>query len=71
MIANAVNIPIILYNVPGRTGVNLKPCVVKELALIPNIIGIKEASGDIAQVAEITPCPPSERIGTIISSFPL
>ena len=53
MIANAVNIPIILYNVPGRTGVNLKPCVVKELALIPNIIGIKEASGDIAQVAEI------------------
>lgn len=53
MIANAVHLPIILYNVPGRTGVNLKPSVVKELSEIPTIIGIKEASGDISQVAEI------------------
>lgn len=53
-IAASVDLPIILYNVPGRTGVNLRPNVVKELSLIENIVGIKEASGDITQVAEIT-----------------
>lgn len=52
-IASSVKIPIILYNVPSRTGVNLKPTVVKQLSGIKNIIGIKEASGDISQVAEI------------------
>ena len=52
-IAASVDLPIILYNVPGRTGVNLRPNVVKELSLIENIVGIKEASGDITQVAEI------------------
>lgn len=53
LIASHVNLPIILYNVPGRTGVNLTPKVVAKLAKISNIIGIKEASGDISQVAEI------------------
>lgn len=52
-IANSVKLPIILYSVAGRTGVNLTPKVVQKLAQIPNIIGIKEASGDISQVAEI------------------
>ena len=52
-IANSVELPIILYSVAGRTGVNLTPKVVQKLAQIPNIIGIKEASGDISQVAEI------------------
>ena len=52
-IASSVKIPIILYNVPSRTGVNLKPHVVKRLSGIKNIIGIKEASGDFSQVAEI------------------
>lgn len=52
-IANSVNIPIILYNVPGRTGLNLVPSTVVELSKIKNIVAIKEASGDISQVAEI------------------
>ena len=53
-IAESVNIPLILYSVPGRTGVNITPAVVKELAPHPNIAGIKEASGNIAQVVEIS-----------------
>ena len=57
-IADAVNIPIILYNVPSRTGVNIQPKTLKELSKHKNIVGIKEASGDIAQVAEMAMlCP--------------
>ncbi|MBR6652109.1 MAG: 4-hydroxy-tetrahydrodipicolinate synthase [Anaerotignum sp.] len=52
-IANAINIPIILYNVPGRTGCNLAPKTVAELAKVPNIVAVKEASGNLSQVAEI------------------
>ena len=52
-IAASTELPIILYNVPGRTGVNIKPSVIAELAKIENIVAVKEASGDIAQVAEI------------------
>jgi len=52
-IANQVDIPIILYNVPSRTGVNLKPEVVAELAKEGNIIGVKEASGNLDQVTRI------------------
>lgn len=52
-IANNVNLPIIMYNVPGRTCVNMKPSLVAELAKIKNIVAIKEASGNISQVAEI------------------
>ena len=52
-IANSVNIPVIVYNVPGRTGVNIQPSTLVELTKIKNIVGIKEASGDIAQVAEM------------------
>lgn len=53
-IAAAVpNLPIMLYNVPGRTGRNLEPSTVAKLAEIPNIIAVKEASGDLDQVSEI------------------
>lgn len=52
-IAKAVKLPIIMYNVPGRTGVNILPNTCKELSKIENIVGIKEASGDISQVAKI------------------
>jgi 4-hydroxy-tetrahydrodipicolinate synthase len=52
-IANEVDIPIILYNVPSRTGINLKPEVVAELAKESNIIGVKEASGNLDQVTRI------------------
>jgi len=55
-IADAVNIPIILYSVAGRTGVNISPSTVFELAKHPNIVGIKEASGNISQVVEIAKC---------------
>jgi len=53
MVANEVNIPIILYSVPSRTGVNIKPETAKELSKIENIVAIKEASGDMSQVAKI------------------
>lgn len=52
-IADRVHIPIILYNVPSRTGVNINPETCAELAKHPNICAIKEASGDISQVAKI------------------
>ena len=52
-IANSVNIPIILYNVPSRTGVNIVPETCLGLAKIENIVAIKEASGNISQVAKI------------------
>lgn len=52
-IAENVNIPIILYNVPSRTGINIEPKTCLELSKIPNIVGIKEASGNISQVAQI------------------
>jgi len=55
-IADAVNIPVILYSVAGRTGVNISPSTVFELAKHPNIVGIKEASGNISQVVEIAKC---------------
>jgi len=52
-IAEAVSIPIVLYNVPGRTSVNLEPATVRRLAHIENIVGVKEASGNIAQIGAI------------------
>lgn len=52
-IADNVGIPIIMYSVPSRTGVNIKPSAVNLLSKHPNIIGIKEASGNISQICEI------------------
>jgi 4-hydroxy-tetrahydrodipicolinate synthase len=53
IIAENTDLPIIMYNVPSRTGVNIKPETCFELSKIPNIVAIKEASGDLSQVAEI------------------
>jgi 4-hydroxy-tetrahydrodipicolinate synthase len=53
VIADSVEIPMILYSVQGRTGVNISPFVVSELCNHENIVGIKEASGNISQVVEI------------------
>lgn len=52
-VASATDLPLILYNVPGRTGLNILPETVAELAKIENIVGIKEASGSLAQVSDI------------------
>jgi len=52
-IADKINIPIILYNVPGRTGMNIPADVVLELSNHKNIVGLKEASGDISYLAEV------------------
>jgi 4-hydroxy-tetrahydrodipicolinate synthase len=61
-IAEAVSLPIILYSVQGRTGVNIEPGTVKRLAQIENIIGIKEASGNVSQMAAILNAVPEEFI---------
>jgi 4-hydroxy-tetrahydrodipicolinate synthase len=52
-IAESTDLPIIVYNVPGRTGTNILPDTIVRLAEIPNIAGVKEASGDISQIGEI------------------
>ncbi len=52
-IAEAVDIPLVLYNIPSRTGVNMLPDLVARLAQVPNIAGIKEASGSVQQAADI------------------
>ena len=52
-VAEAVNLPIILYNVPSRTGVNIAPETCLELSKIDNIVAVKEASGNISQVTKI------------------
>ncbi len=58
--ADAVDIPCILYSVPGRTGVNIAPETVARLSAHPRIVGIKEASGNIAQVVEIARVVPED-----------
>lgn len=58
-IASAVHIPIILYNVPSRTGVDIPVSVYQQLAKLPNIAGVKEASSDITKITRIkAACPP-------------
>ena len=52
-IADASTVPLILYNVPGRTGCNLLPATVEKLAEHPNIVGLKEASGNMSQAVEL------------------
>lgn len=57
-IANSVSIPVILYNVPSRTGVDIPVSVYRRLSAVPNILGVKEASADITKVARIRrECP--------------
>ena len=63
-VAERVDIPIVLYNVPGRTGVNLLPETVARLAQFPNIVAIKEATADLRQASRIIELC-GERIGVI------
>ena len=53
LLAETVNLPIIVYSVQGRTGVNVEPATLKRLAELPNIVAVKEASGNISQMAKI------------------
>ncbi len=59
-IAKAVKLPIMIYSVKGRTGVNVEPSTLARLAEIKNIVGVKEASGDIAQMARVVQEVPEE-----------
>jgi 4-hydroxy-tetrahydrodipicolinate synthase len=52
-IADAIHLPIIVYSIQGRTGINVEPATLARLAEIDNIVGVKEASGNIAQMATI------------------
>jgi 4-hydroxy-tetrahydrodipicolinate synthase len=57
-IAEAVDKPVILYNVPGRTSANLEPATLARLTEVANIVGVKEASGNITQIAEVLTAVP-------------
>ncbi|MGX7125423.1 4-hydroxy-tetrahydrodipicolinate synthase [Enterococcus viikkiensis] len=59
-IAQSVKLPIILYSVASRTNMNIEPLMVKRLAEIPNVVAIKEASGNISQIAEIARLLPED-----------
>jgi len=59
-IAQSTRLPIVLYNVPGRCGTNLEPATVKRLAAISSIVGIKEASGNIAQMSALANAVPDD-----------
>jgi len=59
-IADASEKPIVLYNIAGRTGTNIETSTLRRLAEIPNIIGVKEASGNISQIAEVCATLPEE-----------
>jgi 4-hydroxy-tetrahydrodipicolinate synthase len=73
-VARQVKIPIILYNVPSRTSVNMLPQTVKRLSAINNIVGIKEASGDLRQISEIKELVPDDFVilsGDDFTTLPL
>ncbi|WP_202320218.1 4-hydroxy-tetrahydrodipicolinate synthase [Archaeoglobus neptunius] len=59
-VASEVSIPIIVYNVPSRTGINTTPELVRKLAEIENVVGIKEASGNLKQISEIIRTVPED-----------
>ena len=61
-ILDAVDIPMILYNVPGRTVTNMLPATVARLAVLPGVIGIKEASGSLSQISEVIQLCPKDFI---------
>jgi 4-hydroxy-tetrahydrodipicolinate synthase len=61
-IAESTPLPIVLYNVPGRTGVNIDVKTLVRLAAIPNIVGVKEASGNMTQMCEVCDAVPSDFI---------
>ncbi len=59
-IAASTKLPIVVYNVPGRTGCNVEPATLARLAEVPNIVGVKEASGNMAQIADVCRRVPSD-----------
>jgi 4-hydroxy-tetrahydrodipicolinate synthase len=59
-IADAVDLPIMLYNIPGRSGVNVGVSTIMELASVPNIFAVKEASGDLTQIMQIAALKPDD-----------
>jgi 4-hydroxy-tetrahydrodipicolinate synthase len=61
-IAESTALPIVVYNVPGRTGCNVDPVTLVKLATIPNVIGVKEASGNIQQMCEVCRAVPADFI---------
>lgn len=61
-LANAVEMPIMLYNIPGRCGTNIETSTLLRIAALPNIVGVKEASGSIQQVGEV--------LHSVVKSFP-
>jgi len=72
-VAEAVDIPIILYNVPSRTSVNMLPATVARCAALANIVGIKEATADLKQISQIIRLCPKEFTvlsGDDFTSFP-
>src|SRR3984885_2378696 len=73
-IAEAVDKPIIIYNVPGRTSANLEPATLARLCEVANIVGVKEASGNMTQIAEVLHVVPEPFLvlsrGVVIT-FPL
>jgi 4-hydroxy-tetrahydrodipicolinate synthase len=73
-IAESTPLPIIVYNVPGRTGCNVEPATLARLAAIPNIVGVKEASGNVTQMCEVCRAVPPEFLvlsGDDILTLPL
>ena len=61
-IAAATSLPIVLYNVPGRTGCNIEPRTVARLAAVPNIVAVKEASGNMTQICDVCQGVPEDFI---------
>ncbi len=61
-IADSTPLPIVVYNIQGRTGINLETPTLKRLADIPNVVGVKEASGNITQIADVLHSLPSDFI---------
>jgi len=61
-IADSTPLPVIVYNVPGRTGVNVETATLARLSAIPNIVGVKEASGNITQMADVCNAVPDDFI---------
>jgi 4-hydroxy-tetrahydrodipicolinate synthase len=73
-IAESTALPIVVYNVPGRTGSNVEPATLARLASIPNIIGVKEASGNMTQMSEVCHAVPHDFIvlsGDDVLTLPL
>jgi 4-hydroxy-tetrahydrodipicolinate synthase len=61
-IAESTPLPIVVYNVPGRTGSNVEPGTLARLATLPNVVGVKEASGNVTQVCEVCHAVPPDFI---------